>query len=108
MTPARTSIVTSPATPAVAAADATISNATDAVKATGKIDSVHYALWPDGDSASAVTVPVTAEGFAGNDWNLQAARRTHQAKFEVGNATATLSVRMGWASAASASPTRRR
>ena len=72
---------------------------------TGKIDSVHYALWPDGDSASAVTVPVTAEGFAGNDWNLQATRRTHQAKFEVGNATATLSVRMGWASAASASPT---
>ena len=74
MTPARTSIVTS----AVAAADATITIATDAEKAAGKIDSVHYALWPDGDSASAVTVPVTFESFAGNDWNLQAARRTHQ------------------------------
>ena len=45
-------------------------------------------------------------GFRRYDWILQAARRTHQAKFEVGNATATLSVRMGWASAASASPTR--
>ena len=92
--------VTSAATPAVAAADAE--------KATGKIDWVHYTLSRDGDTASAVTVPVTFEGFAGNDWNLDAARRTHQAKFEVGNATATLSVRLGPASAASASPTRRR
>ena len=40
-------------------------------------------------------MPVTFEGSAGNDWNLDAARRTHQAKFEVGNATATLSVRLG-------------
>ena len=55
-------------------------------KATGRIDSVRYTLSSDGDSA---------EGFAGNDWNLDAAMRTHQAKFGVGNATATLSVTMG-------------
>ena len=87
--------VTSAATPAVAAADATITIAADAEKATGKIDWVHYTLSRDGNTASAVTVPVTFEGFAGNDWNLDAARRAHQAKFEVGNATATLSVRLG-------------
>ena len=78
--------VTSAATPAVAAADAE--------KATGKIDWVHYTLSRDGDTASAVIVPVTFEGFADSDWNLDAARCTHQAKFEVGDATATLSVRL--------------
>ena len=66
--------VTSAATPAVAAADATITIAADAEKATGKIDWVHYTLSRDGNTASAVTVPVTFEGFAGNDWNLDAAK----------------------------------
>ena len=55
------------ATPTVAAADATITIAADAEKATGKIDWVHYMLSHDGDPASAVTVPVTFDGFAGND-----------------------------------------
>ena len=54
--------------------------AADAEKATGKIDWVHYMLSRDGDTASAVTVPVTFDGFAGNDWNLDAAKRTHQSQ----------------------------
>ena len=54
--------------------------AADAEKATGKIDWVHYMLSRDGDPASAVTVPVTFDGFAGNDWNLDAAKRTHQSQ----------------------------
>ena len=32
------------------------------------------------------------QGFAGNDWNLDVGKRTHQAKFKVVNATATLNV----------------
>ena len=41
--------VTSAATPAVAAADATITIAADAEKAMGRIDWVHYTLSRDGD-----------------------------------------------------------
>ena len=51
MTPVENQQVASAATPAVAAADATITIAVEAENATGKIDRVHNTLSRNGDTA---------------------------------------------------------
>ena len=62
----------------------------DRSKATGKMDWVHYTLRRAGDTAEPVTVPVTFEGFSGNDWNLDIDSR--EVTFGAGRATATQAI----------------
>ena len=66
-----------------------ITIAADRPTATGKVDWVHYTLRREGDPAAELTVTVTFEGPASNDWSLDP---TNKAKREVtfagGSATA--------------------
>ena len=61
-------------------------------KATGKIDWVRYTLTREGDTAQPVTVPVTFEGFAGNDWNLGPDVDSREVTFGAGSRTATQAI----------------
>ena len=47
-----------------------ITIAADRPTATGKIDWIYYTLNRAGDTAAELTVTVTFEGPAGNDWSL--------------------------------------
>ena len=65
----------------------------DRPTATGKIDWVHYTLRREGDPAAELTVTVTFEAPAGNDWSLDptgSAKR--EVTFAAGSATAKQSI----------------
>ena len=64
--------VTSAAFPsgATVTANPAITIAADRPTATGKIDWIHYTLRREGDPAAELTVTVTFEGPADNDWSL--------------------------------------
>ena len=73
-----------------------ITIAADRPTATGKIDWIHYTLSRGGDPAAELTVTVTFEGPAGNDWSLDptgSARR--EVTFTADSATAEQSIQLG-------------
>ena len=62
----------------------------DRAKATGKVDFITYTLTREGDTAAALTVTLTFEGPAGNDWGLDpAGSAMRQVTFGAGQATVT-------------------
>ncbi len=76
-----------------------ITIAPDRPKATGRWDWIHYTLARQGETAAALTVTVTLEPPAGNDWNIPDGTETgtvdklnHQATFPINEPTTTLSI----------------
>ena len=62
----------------------------DRAKATGKVDFITYTLTREGDTAAALTVTLTFEGPAGNDWGLDpAGSAMRQVTFGAGQAMVT-------------------
>ena len=62
----------------------------DRAKATGKVDFITYTLTREGATAAALTVTLTFEGPAGNDWGLDpAGSAMRQVTFGAGQATVT-------------------
>ena len=84
-------MVTSAAWPSTGtvASQPAITIAVDQAVATGKIDTLRYTLSREGDTAAALTVPVTLEPFAGNDWSLDTTRTSFDVTFTAGSETAT-------------------
>ena len=72
----------------------TITIAPDRPKATGRFDYIHYTLAREGPAADAVTVTVTLEPPAGNDWEIDDDKIEHEVRFRAGEATAALSIRL--------------
>ena len=65
----------------------------DRPTATGKVDWIHYTLSRAGDTAAELTVTVTFEGPAGNDWSLtQRPRPSREVTFAANSATAEQSI----------------
>ena len=70
-----------------------ITIAADRAKATGKMDWVHYTLTRAGDLAAELTVTVTFEGSAGNDWGLDPnVHASRDVTFAAASATAEQSI----------------
>ena len=63
----------------VTSSDPAITIAADRPTATGKVDWVHYTLRREGDPAAELTVTVTFEAPAGNDWSLSTSNGQRQA-----------------------------
>ncbi len=62
----------------------------DRATATGKVDFITYTLTREGDTAAALTVTLTFEGPAGNDWGLDSAGSAmRQVTFGAGQETVT-------------------
>ena len=67
----------------------------DRAKATGKVDFITYTLTREGDTAAALTVTLTFEGPAGNDWGLDpAGSAMRQVTLGAGQATVTQIIRL--------------
>ena len=67
----------------------------DRATATGKVDWIHYTLTRAGDTAAALTVTVTFEGPASNDWSLDpAGSARREVTFAADSATAEQSIRL--------------
>ena len=67
----------------------------DRAKATGKVDFITYTLTREGDTAAALTVTLTFEGPAGNDWGLDpAGSAMRQVTFGAGQATVTQIIKL--------------
>ena len=77
-----------PSTGTVASQPA-ITIAVDQAVATGKVDYLRYTLSRTGDTTAALTVTVTLEPFAGNDWSLDTTRTSFDVTFAAGSTTAT-------------------
>ena len=61
-------------------------------KVTGRFDFIHYTLTRRGPTTDALTVTVTLEPPAGNDWGIDDDKIDHQVTFGAGEATARLSI----------------
>ena len=67
----------------------------DRAKATGKVDFITYTLTREGDTAAALTVTLTFEGPAGNDWGLDpAGSAMRQVTLGAGQARVTQIIRL--------------
>ena len=67
----------------------------DRAKATGKVDFITYTLTREGDTAAALTVTLTFEGPAGNDWGLDpAGSAMRQVTFGADQATVTQIIKL--------------
>ena len=71
-----------------------ITIAADRPTATGKIDWIYYTLNRAGDTAAELTVTVTFEGPAGNDWSLSATKTSQDVTFAANSAAAEQSIRL--------------
>ncbi len=67
----------------------------DRATATGKVDFITYTLTREGDTAAALTVTLTFEGPAGNDWGLDSAGSAmRQVTFGAGQETVTQLIKL--------------
>ena len=72
--------------------DPAITIVADRDKATGKVDWIHYTLRRAGDTAAELTVTVTFEGPADNDWSLSSSKTSQEVTFGAGNETVKKSI----------------
>ena len=77
-------------TVAVSATAPKITIAPDRAKATGRFDFIRYTVAREGPATDALTVTVRLEAPAGNDWEIDDDKRSHEVAFRAGEAEKTL------------------
>ena len=79
-------------TVAVSATAPKITIAPDRAKATGRFDFIRYTVAREGPATDALTVTVRLEAPAGNDWEIDDDKRSHEVAFRAGEAEKTLDI----------------